>query len=154
MRYAPCRYFNIFGNYSYIDGKFNDTDENGIEQEYAGNRFRLTPKNSYSIGIDVNIPTSHSSEIYFRPTYSYKSKVYFEDSNESELTQDGYGLTNFTAGIRFHPKDVYYEIGAFGKNVFDVKYIVDAGNSGRQIGYPTFVGGSRSIIGVQFKIGF
>lgn len=154
LRYAPCRYFNIFGNYSYIDGKFNDTDENGIEQEYAGNRFRLTPKNSYSIGIDVNIPTSHSSEIYFRPTYSYKSKVYFEDSNESELTQDGYGLTNFTAGIRFHPKDVYYEIGAFGKNVFDVKYIVDAGNSGRQIGYPTFVGGSRSIIGVQFKIGF
>lgn len=154
LRYAPCRYFNIFGNYSYIDGKFNDEDENGEAQEYAGNRFRLTPEHSYSIGIDVNIPMSKHSGIYFRPTYSYKSKVYFEDSNEEELTQKGYGLANFTAGLRFHPKNVYYEIGAFGKNVFDTKYIVDAGNSGRQIGYPTFVGGSRSVIGVQFKIGF
>lgn len=154
LRYAPCRYLNVFGNYSYIDGKFNDTDENGIEQEYAGHRFRLTPEHSYSIGLDVNVPTSKSSEIYFRPTYSYKSKVYFEDSNEEELTQDGYGLANFTAGFRFHPKNIYYEIGAFGKNVFDTKYIVDAGNSGRQIGYPTFVGGNRSVIGVQFKIGF
>jgi len=49
---------------------------------------------------------------------------------------------------------VYYEIGAFGKNVFDTEYIVDAGNTGRQINYPTFVGGSRSVIGLQFKIGF
>lgn len=154
LRYAPCRYFNIFGNYSYIDGKFNDKDENGKEQEYAGHRFRLTPKHSYSVGIDVNIPTGKSAEVYFRPTYSYKSKVYFEDSNEEELTQKGYGLANFTAGFRFHPKSVYYEIGAFGKNVFDTKYIVDAGNSGRQIGYPTYVGGSRSVIGVQFKVGF
>lgn len=154
LRYAPCRYFNIFGNYSYIDGKFNDKDENGKAQEYAGHRFRLTPKGSYSVGIDVNIPTNRTSAVYFRPTYSYKSKVYFEDSNEAELTQDGYGLANFTAGFRFHPKNIYYEIGAFGKNVFDTKYIVDAGNSGRQINYPTYVGGTRSVVGIQFKLGF
>ncbi len=154
LRYAPCRYFNIFGNYSFIDGKFNNIDENGQPQEYAGNRFRLTPKNSYALGMDVNIPTSHTSEIYFRPTYSYKSQVFFEDSNEPELVQKGYGLTNFTAGLRFHPKRTYYEVGLFGKNVFDTKYIVDAGNSGRQIGYPTYVGGSRSVVGVQFRIGF
>lgn len=154
LSYAPCRYLNIFGNYAYIDGKFNEKDENGIEQEYAGNRFRLTPKHSFSVGLDVTVPTGKTSQIYFRPTYSYKSKVYFEDSNEPELTQDGYGLANFTAGYRFQPKNVYYEIGAFGKNVFDTEYIVDAGNTGRQINYPTFVGGSRSVIGLQFKIGF
>lgn len=154
VRYVPCRYINIFGNYSYIDGKFNDTDEHDQPQEYAGNRFRLTPKNSYAVGIDVNIPTSGTSEFYFRPTYSYKSKVFFEDSNEPGLTQKGYGLANFTAGLRFHPKDVFYEVGLFGKNVFDTKYIIDAGNSGRQIGYPTYIGGSRSVVGVQFRIGF
>ncbi len=154
LRYAPSRYFNIFGNYSYIDGKFNDTDENGEEQEYAGNRFRLTPKNSFSLGVDVFIPVNKRSEIYFRPTYSYKSKVYFEDSNEPELTQDGYGLANFTAGYRLHPNNVYYDISIFGKNVFDTKYIIDAGNSGRQIGYPTYVAGSRSVFGAQVKVGF
>lgn len=42
----------------------------------------------------------------------------------------------------------------FGKNIFDEKYIIDAGNSGRNIGLPTFIGGTRSVIGVQAKIGF
>lgn len=154
LRYSPCRYFSIFGNYAYIDGKFNDKDENGVEQEYAGNRFRLTPKNTFSAGIDVNIPVKRSYNIYVRPSYSYKSQVYFEDNNRADLTQDGYGLANFTAGVRFHPKNVYYEIGAFGKNVFDTKYIIDAGNSGDNIGMPTYVGGSRSIFGVQVKVGF
>ena len=42
----------------------------------------------------------------------------------------------------------------FGKNIFDEKYIIDAGNSGRNIGLHTFIGGTRSVIGVQAKIGF
>ncbi len=154
LSYSPCRYLNLFGNWSYIEGKFNDTDDNGVKQEYAGNQFRLTPKNSFAVGLDLNIPTSKNATLYFRPTYSWKSKVFFEESNEPELTQDAFGLLNFTAGYRFQPGNVYYEIGAFGKNVLDEKYVVDAGNSGRQIGFPTYVGGTRSVIGVMFKMGF
>lgn len=154
LSYSPCRYLNIFGNWSHIEGKFNDKDENGNPQRYAGNRFRLTPKNSFAIGFDLNVPTSQNASLYFRPTYSWKSKVFFEESNEPELTQDAYGLLNFTAGYRFQPGKVYYEIGAFGKNILDEKYVVDAGNSGRQIGFPTYVGGTRSVIGMMFKIGF
>lgn len=154
LSYSPCRYLNIFGNWSFIDGKFNDKDDNGNEQKYAGNRFRLTPKNSFALGFDLNVPVAKNGNIYFRPTYSWKSKVFFEESNEPELTQDAYGLLNFTAGYRFQPGKVYYEIGAFGKNVLDEKYIVDAGNSGRQIGFPTYVGGSRSVVGVMLKVGF
>lgn len=145
---------NIFGNYAFIDGKFNETNEDGETQEYAGNRFRLTPKNSFTVGLDLNIPLNSKSGIFFRPTYSYKSKVFFEDSNEPELTQDGYGLCNFVAGYRLQPSRTYYEFSLFGKNIFDEKYIIDAGNSGRQIGFPTFVGGTRSVIGVQMKVGF
>lgn len=154
LSYSPCRYLNIFGNWSFIDGKFNDKDDNGNAQKYAGNRFRLTPKNSFAVGIDVNVPTGKNGSIYFRPTYSWKSKVFFEESNEPEFTQDAYGLLNFTAGYRFQLGKVYYEIGAFGKNVLDEKYIVDAGNSGRQIGFPTYVGGNRSVVGVMLKVGF
>lgn len=153
LRYAPTRFFNVFGNYSYIDGCFNNTDENGIKQEYAGNRFRLTPKHSFALGLNINIPMNTHTEMYFIPSYSYKSKVYFEDSNEENLSQKGYGLANFTAGFRFHPKNIYYEIAAFGKNVFDTKYIIDAGNSGRTIGFPTYVGGTRSVVGLRFKMG-
>ena len=154
LSYSPCRYLNVFGNWSFIDGKFNDKDDNGNAQRYAGNRFRLTPKNSFAVGFDLNVPTSKNASVYFRPTYSWKSKVFFEESNEPELTQDAYGLLNFTAGYRFQPGKVYYEVGAFGKNVLDEKYVVDAGNSGRQIGFPTYVGGTRSVVGVMFKVGF
>ena len=154
ISYSPCRYLNLFGNWSYIEGKFNDKDDNGNAQRFAGNRFRLTPKNSFAAGFDLNIPTGKNGSIYFRPTYSWKSKVFFEESNEPDLTQGAFGLLNFTAGYRMQPGKVYYEIGAFGKNVLDEKYVVDAGNSGRQIGFPTYVGGTRSVVGVMFKIGF
>ena len=154
ISYSPCRYLNLFGNWSYIEGKFNNKDDNGNKQSFAGNRFRLTPKNSFAVGFDLNVPTGKKASIYFRPTYSWKSKVFFEESNEPELTQGAFGLLNFTAGYRMQPGKVYYEIGAFGKNVLDEKYVVDAGNSGRQIGFPTYVGGTRSVVGVMFKIGF
>lgn len=162
LTWSPIRELTFFGNYSYIDGKFNDKDENGNKQEYAGNRFRLTPKNSFTIGADVELSLSKKSTIFFRPTYTYKSKVYFEDDNKPaqtaygtyDLTQKGYGLCNFNLGWHCQPAKVYYEIGVFGKNIFDQKYIVDAGNSGRNIGFPTFIGGTRSVIGVQAKIGF
>ncbi|KMW80013.1 TonB-dependent receptor [Bacteroides sp. 3_1_13] len=154
VQYAPCRHLTLFGNYSYIDGKFNGTDENGVPQEYAGNRFRLTPKNTFSAGVDVNIPTGKTGNVYIRPSYSYKSQVFFEDNNREDLSQEGYGIANFTAGYRFHPKNVYYEIGVFGKNAFNKKYIIDAGNSGDNIGMPTYVAGSPSVFGVQLKVGF
>lgn len=154
ISYSPCRYLNLFGNWSYIEGKFNNKDDNGNKQRFAGNRFRLTPKNSFAVGFDLNVPTGKKASIYFRPTYSWKSKVFFEESNEPELTQGAFGLLNFTAGYRMQPGKVYYEIGTFGKNVLDEKYVVDAGNSGRQIGFPTYVGGTRSVVGVMFKIGF
>ncbi|MDO4165300.1 MAG: TonB-dependent receptor, partial [Bacteroides sp.] len=154
LRYALTKNVNVFGNYAYIDGKFNDTDENGNAQYYAGNRFRLTPKHSFALGLDVNIPVNTTTQIYLRPSYSYKSDVFFEDSNDPALKQEGYGLANFNAGIRLQPKRVYYEISAFGKNVLNEKYLIDAGNSGNQIGFPTFVAGSPSVFGVAVKVGF
>lgn len=154
LRYAVCPFLNVFGNYSYIRAQFNDRDEDGNEQKYAGNTFRLTPKNSFSVGLNFSMPAGKNASFYFIPTYTYKSKLFFEDDNNPLLTQDGYGIANFTAGYSFKPKNIRYEIGAFGRNVLDEKYIIDAGNSGRQIGFPTFVGGTRSVVGLQFKIGF
>ncbi|MDO4930329.1 MAG: TonB-dependent receptor [Bacteroidales bacterium] len=154
LRYQICPLLNVFANYAYIDGKFNDTDDEGNAQEYAGNRFRLTPKNAFSVGLDLDVPVSTTAAVYFRPSYSYKSKVYFDDSNDPLLTQDGYGIANFTAGVRLNVKKLRYDFSLFGKNVFNEDYLVDAGNTGNTIGYPTYVAGSPSVFGVQVKVGF
>lgn len=154
LRYAICKQLNIFGNYAYNNAKFNDTDEDGKEQEYAGNQFRLTPKHTFSVGANLTLPTSKTAFVYFTPSYTWKSKVYFDDDNDEELTQDAYGLLNFTLGYHFAPKSVGYDISIFGRNALDTKYIVDAGNSGRNIGFPTYIGGTRSIFGAMLKVSF
>jgi outer membrane receptor protein involved in Fe transport len=154
LKYIFSNALNVFVNYAYIDGKFNDKDENGDEQEYAGNTFRLTPKHSFSVGIDATFALAKGKEIFIRPAYSYKSKVFFEDDNTDLLSQDGYGLLNYTAGIRIPAHKLYYEISTYAKNALDQKYIIDAGNTGNTIGMPTFIGGSRSQFGVQLKVGF
>lgn len=154
VRYTFCPAVSIFGNYAYIDGKFNDQDGNGHAQEYAGNRFRLTPEHAAAAGLDVTLPVSKKATAYFRPTYSYKSKVYFENENSELLSQKGYGLLNAHAGVQVKASRCYYEVGLYGKNILNEKYLVDAGNSGNQIGFPTFVAGNPSVYGVSFKIGF
>ncbi|MDR1980400.1 MAG: TonB-dependent receptor [Tannerellaceae bacterium] len=156
LRYALLPRLNLTGTYAYINGKFNDKDEDGNEQEYAGHRFRLTPEHSFSFGLDFTCPLKGGHVIYVRPAYSYKSKVYFEDSNDELLTQKGFGLLNGTTGIRFHPKrgNIYLEVGLYGKNILNEKYIIDAGNSGNTIGFPTFIAGNPAVFGAQIKIGF
>lgn len=153
LKWSPVRQLVLFGNYAYIDGKFNDNDGNGNHQQYAGNRFRLTPEHSFSVGADLMFPLRNRMGLFLRPSYAYKSKVYFEDSNEEELTQDGYGLLNFVAGWQFKPGKVRFEASIYGKNVLDEHFLLDAGNSGRQIGFPTFVPGAPSCFGVTLKAG-
>lgn len=106
------------------------------------------------MGIDVTLPVSRQATLYFRPTYSYKSKVYFENENSELLSQQGYGLFNANAGVLVKAPKYYYEVGLYGRNILNEKFLVDAGNSGNQIGFPTFVAGAPSVFGVSFKIGF
>jgi outer membrane receptor protein involved in Fe transport len=157
LKYALLPSLNVFGTYAYIDGKFDENDEEGNRQQYAGHRFRLTPEHSFSLGLDFTHLLPAGKVIYFRPAYSRKSKVYFEDSNDERLIQDAYGLLNCTAGLRFKPskdKKIYMEIGFYGKNILNEKYIIDAGNSGNAIGFPTFIAGNPAVFGGQIRIGF
>ena len=154
FRYYFLGRSSFFANYSYIKAEFDDKDADGNEQEYAGNTFRLTPEHSFSAGLDINIPTGDKSMVYFRPSYVFSSKIYFEDNNTDLLSQDDYGLANATAGFVFDNNKMYYQVGLFAKNIFDEKHIIDAGNTGNAFGIPTFIGGSRQTFGLELKIGF
>ncbi|RXK83059.1 TonB-dependent receptor [Filimonas effusa] len=146
---------SIFGNWGYIDAQFNDKDEKGNAQENAGNTFRLTPKNSFSGGLDLNFPLrGNTMNFYFRPSYTYKSKVYFDNNNREDLSQDGYGVANGTLGLSWQKGKLQYDISVFGKNIFDEKFLIDAGNTGDAIGMPTYIAGNRGTFGVLLKLGF
>jgi outer membrane receptor protein involved in Fe transport len=150
-QYAFTKTSTFFANYGFIDASFDDKDSDGNDQELAGNTFRLTPKHSFSLGFNINPKVNKNVDFFFRPTYTFKSKVFFEETNLPTISQDDYGLLNFRLGLEFHKK---HEIIFFMNNVLDEAYIIDAGNTGGAFGIPTFIGGAPRFYGVQFKTRF
>ena len=144
---------NINGwvNYAYIDGGFNAFDDDGTYQELAGNRFRMTPKQSVSLGMDWTIPLAGGDSLYVRPSYSWRSQVYFEDQNQPGIEQDGYGLFNLRAGWRFNDR---WEVGLWGSNLADKEYLTDAGNTGLLFGIPTVIAGPDRSYGMTLRAKF
>ncbi|TXI51347.1 MAG: TonB-dependent receptor [Lysobacter sp.] len=138
-------------NYGYIDGGFNAFDDDGVAQELAGNRFRMTPKQSYSLGLDWRIPLQNGDTLYVRPSYNWRSQVFFEDDNQPGIEQDGYGLFNLRAGWRFADR---WEVAVWGNNLANKEYLTDAGNTGLLFGIPTVIPGADRSYGVSLRATF
>jgi outer membrane receptor protein involved in Fe transport len=152
LRYAFNQNFILNANYTYIHARFNETDSKGNEQEYAGNKFRLTPDHTWSAQINLTNDLMDVFDLFIIPGFIYKSHHYFEDDNTSGLEQEGYGLFNLQTGIYYDPWG--WELSLFAYNILDKKYLVSAGNTGNLFGIPTFVPGSRFTYGLKLKWDF
>jgi outer membrane receptor protein involved in Fe transport len=152
LQYAFSQHVQLFANYAYIHARFNDVDESGNEQDYAGNRFRLTPDHMGSLRANLRFMISNAIDFYFTPSYVYKSHHYFEDSNEEGLEQDAFGLLHLQTGIYFNA--IHLEVSLFGYNLLNENYLVSAGNTGNLFGIPTFVPGNSRTAGFNFKYNF
>ena len=150
-QYAFTKSSSFFANYGYIDASFDDKDADGNEQALAGNTFRLTPKHSFSIGFNINPKINENLDFFFRPTYTYKSKVFFEETNLPNISQEGYGILNYKVGLTINKM---YELGFYMNNALDKQYIIDAGNTGGAFGIPTFIAGAPRFFGAQLKVKF
>ena len=145
-------HLSAFANFAWLDARFDDRDDNGNPQAYAGNRFRLTPDRSGSVGLDWEVPFGGANAFYLRPSYTWQSKVFFEDDNSAALSQDAYGLFNLRAGVRL--ADGRWDIGVWGSNLTGEKYLIDAGNTGRLFGTPTAIPGNPRMVGVSASVKF
>ena len=141
---------SLFANFAYTEATFDDTGDNGARQQYAGSTFRLTPRQTFSVGGTFTLPVAGSGQFFVTPVWTYKSKHYFEDNNAafgSTLRQDGYGVANLRVGWR-SPQG-RWAVTARADNLFDERYLIDAGNTGGSFGIPTFVAGDPRRLGVQ-----
>jgi outer membrane receptor protein involved in Fe transport len=144
-KYAAIKWLQLFGNYAYIHARFAEKDADGSEQEYAGNMFRLTPEHSFALGLNARIEIAKEIFLFGIPSFSYKTKMFFEDANTPGLEQDAYGLLNFRGGIEY--KDI--TIAFWGNNLLGEEYIVSAGNTGSLFGNPTQIPGSPMMFGTK-----
>jgi outer membrane receptor protein involved in Fe transport len=150
-----CKYLDVFGNYTYIHARFDDKDADGNAQQYAGKTFRLTPAHSFAIGFTAKYNFNRGIQLALTPTYSWKSRVWFEDSNDmqmSGLDQDAYGLLGANLSLHFAKYGV--TLSAFGNNILGEKYLIGGGNTGLIFGVPTFVPGMPRMLSGQVKFVF
>ena len=130
---------------------------------YHGNQFRLNPDVKFSLGGSLR-HALFGGTLNFLPTYTWQSKVFFDDNNDipseknqliaekvHDQYQNAYGLLNLR--LSYQPDNAPWTVSAFVTNVLDQKFIKDAGNSGDNLGIPTFIAGEPRFFGasVSFK---
>jgi iron complex outermembrane recepter protein len=137
----------VLFNYTWIRARFNGFDKDGSAQELAGNRLRMSPDNSASLAIMYSHDIGLNRSVYFRPNYQWKDKMYFDDENTAGLAQKAYGIFNLRTGVTFD--NDRWDVGLFGANLTDEKYLIDAGNTGATFGLPTYIRGAPRTFGVS-----
>ncbi len=149
FRYAVLKGLQFFGNYAYIHARFADNDVDGVKQEYANNRFRLIPDHSFAFGLNARGEIAKDIYLFGIPSYSYKTRIFFEDANTPGLEQAAYGLLNFRGGIELADQKI--TLAFWGNNLLNEEYIVSAGNTGSLFGDPTQIPGAPRMFGTTIN---
>ncbi|WDS34889.1 TonB-dependent receptor [Pseudoxanthomonas sp.] len=139
----------VLFNYTWMKARFNAVDEDGSAQELGGNRLRMSPDNSASLVLMYGHDIGGNRRFYLRPSYEWKDKMFFDDENTAGLAQKAYGLVNLRTGVTF--QNGRWDVGLFGANLADEKYLIDAGNTGATFGLPTYIRGAPRTFGVSLS---
>jgi iron complex outermembrane receptor protein len=149
---------DLFATYAYTHGRF----DNGI---FKDNQFRLTPENVLTAGAALR---HHALGGTFEllPNVRYTTKQYFNDdnSNPAILAGEGFFLqpeqfnqyqnAYAVADLRlsYAPDGANWKIEGFVTNLTDTQFLKDAGNTGLEIGLPTYIPGEPRFFGASFTI--
>lgn len=160
LRWVQSDMLAVFATYAYNHSRFKAGIRNG-------NRFRLNPDHSASAGAILSVPAG-PGRVSFSPSVTLQSKVFFDDDNDrpdlqqppaalvadniQDEFQKGYALVN--ARLGYAAADGSWRIEGFVENLFDKKYIMDAGNTGDSLGLPTFIAGAPRYYGVSASFRF
>ena len=138
----PAPWFNVFGNFAYLDGGIDDKPANG---RFAGNQFRLQPRYQASGGVTLDRDFG-TVRVFATPSITYRSRIFFELPNTPLISQGGVTLVNLRAGVGFGER---FEVAGFARNLTNKDYLLDAGNTGGSFGDPTFIPAEPRFYGVQ-----
>ena len=149
FKYTVLKGVQFFGNYAYIHSRFAGKDVDRTSQAYAGNRFRLTPDHSFAAGLNARVDITPVVAVFAVPSWSYRTKIFFEDANTAGLVQNGYGILFFRAGIEL--TKIRLTIAVWGDNLLNQKYLISAGNAGSLFGDPTQIPGAPRVVGTRLN---
>ena len=147
LKVAVTKEIDVFGNYAYLHARFDSVNTEGLEQEYAGNTFRLSPEHSFAVGFNARLTLAPNLLFFVTPSYAFKTHFYFEDANTEGLEQPAYGLLSVNTGLQL--ADPHVILSIYGTNLLNKEFITSAGNTGSLFGVPTFVPGPPRMLGAK-----
>ncbi|MFN3609367.1 MAG: TonB-dependent receptor [Hyphomonas sp.] len=157
----------LLGTYAYNFSEYDDEDSNGNALQFAGNRFRMSPVQSFSLAADITLDVATAGTLSITPSYVWKDQQYFEDDNGFDYVANGsggfnrvretypdgtpvveeqgaYGLVNLR--LAFDSSDDRWGVFASGENLLDKEYLIDVGNTGGAFGLHTIIRGRPQIL--------
>lgn len=160
LRWVPTDNVTLFASYGWNHSRF----KTGVRD---GNRFRLSPDHSASIGAMLAMPAG-PGRVTFTPSLTWQSKIFFDDDNDrpdlqqppaalvadnvQDELQGAYALVN--ARLGYEAPGGGWRVEAFVENLFDKAYVMDAGNTGDSLGLPTFIAGAPRFYGISASVRF
>ena len=143
--------FDVFLNAAYEHARYGSPAAGTpVADDFDGDHMRLAPDITAAVGMNWSIPLNNDYVGYVRPSYTWRSKTWFEDGGDTEtFAQGAYGLLNLRIGVTFDQNR--WDAGFFANNLANKKYLVDAGNTGAEFDLPTYIPGSPRTYGVSIS---
>ena len=148
----------VVAGYAYNHARF----DTGL---YDGNHFRLAPDHTLSLRAGWRQDFT-AGQLWWVPSYSWHSRIYFDDNNDRPELQQGYLRPDTRqdevqgaygiASLRsiWAPRGAAWRLEAAIQNITNERYLVDAGNTGDGLGYPSFVAGPPRMLSLALRYDF
>lgn len=133
-------WLTLNGNYSYMDPKYTKyVEQDGTR--LTGNQIPFDVKDHVTLGAEVHFvsPQLGGGEVKFGGDVSYQGKLFFQDDNSADWSfvhnhSSIDGLVNLH--LNWTSPDRVWTVSAWGNNVTDTRYIINAVNIKGAFGTP------------------
>ena len=137
--------FQIEASVANLDIEYTSLDANVVGTA-VGNRPQLTPEWTVFVSPQWRVPLGSGAELSLRATYSHRSDMSGEASNNPLSEIDARDVVG--VNVRYQPADASWNLVFYGDNVFDEEYVVTSGTFGNPFSL-TFLNNNRSEFGVR-----
>ncbi len=148
----PAEPLTLFASYTYLDTRYIDFRETigGQVIDLAGNRFRLAPTHSFTIGGDARVPLRAGWSLFASSNYQWRSAYFFNNDNLPTERQPSFGVLEARLGVEGRDGRVMFEL--YGENLTDTEYLRDVGNAGKLFGVPTAIRANPRFWGLRILV--
>lgn len=146
----PMDGLDLHAEVGYTDAEFVKLNP-GVDAVSLSHKFVDLPRWNVSGGIKYSFPVG-DGYLSLRTDASYKSEVYRDVTNSSELLQEGYTLVS--ARVSYTPEDEKWQVALFGTNITGEEYIHRGVGLAEAIGITSANWGRPAEWGLNFTYNF